>query len=117
SWLIDSAQTVAIADQTQVVVPGPPGPFVLDYTTGRTAPLRPGATYWCMTLAKYEAFPRDGVPARYKRVGGMLASMCDAKPQPTAVIPSAASTLAAGARAGDYVVLAGAHGYVGFKLH
>ena len=116
-WIVDPHKAVAIAGPTEVVVPGPAGPRVLDYATGATTPASPRAGYWCMVMTDYRALPGYDVPPRYERTGGVLAVLCDAERKSASVLPSARATIAAGAHAGDYVVVAGRDGYVGFKLH
>lgn len=92
---------VAIAGPTQVALRSPTGPIVLDYATGSVTTPAPGATFWCLTTT---------------REGGQLAAVCDGEGRPSDALPSAAATIAAGARAGDHTVIAGKRGFVGFKL-
>ena len=58
---------------------------------------------------------REGT-LRFDRPGGALAAVCDVHGQPASAQPDAAVTIAAGARAGDVVVLATADGYVGLRV-
>jgi len=80
---------VAIAGATQVVLPAPNGPVMLDYATGQVTPLMPGTTYWCMTRTYYQ------LPQSY-RAGDKLAAVCDEKGQPATALPSIAATIGDG---------------------
>jgi hypothetical protein len=116
--LIDSRLPIPLAGPTQVVVNGPDGPVVLDYASGTVSTPPPGATYWCLITASYESFPSwtyDGV-RRYDRIGGQIAAVCDERGRSSTALPGPQSTMAAGTRIGDHVVIAARNGYVGFKI-
>jgi len=116
----------AIAGPHEVVIDGPAGPVVLDYTTGHIEPPVPGATFWCRTVVRFELSPpveasrASWFGARhgwtYERFGGDHAFVCDASGKPAGTLPSIAATLAAGARIGDHAVIATADGYLGFRV-
>ena len=112
--------SLAIAGPTQVVLDRPEGPIVLDYATGTTGVSPPGAAYWCMVHVEYEGIwsysaSWDGT-RQNERPGGEVAAMCDAHGRPSSELPSAEATTAAGAHVGDYVVIAGRQGYLGFRI-
>jgi len=101
-------------------VDGPEGAIVLDHATGATRVSPPGAAYWCMVHVEYEGIwsysaSSDGT-RHNERPGGEVAAMCDAQGHPSSELPSAEATMAAGAHAGNYAVIAGRQGYVGFRL-
>jgi hypothetical protein len=52
---------------------------------------------------------------KYRHSGGDHASICDQYGRPASALPSIAATLEAGVRVGDYVVIATAEGFVGFR--
>ena len=115
----------AIAGVAQVILDGPTGPVMLDYATGHVEPPEPGATFWCMAPMRYELSPpyyasRDGWLGtrhgwEYERPGGDHASICDDRGRPATELPSIAATMAAGARIGNYAVIATSDGYLGFQ--
>jgi hypothetical protein len=117
--VIDDNASLAIAGPTQVVLSSFAGPIVLDYATGNVHAPSPGATFWCMTVTTYQIslsyLSGDGT-RRYDRSGGQLAAICDDRGHSSTVTPSAEATAAAGAHAGAYAVIAGEHGYVGFRI-
>jgi hypothetical protein len=117
--LVTSRANLAIAGPTHVVLDRPDGPIVLDYATGTTHVPPPGAAYWCMVHVEYESAwsytTWDGT-RRYDRPGGDRAAICGVRGGPSTGLPSLEATMAAGAHAGAYAVIAGQRGYVGFRL-
>src|SRR5262249_23935988 len=113
TWSVPMGPAVSLAT-TSVSIPiaGPPegdvnaptGPIVHDYATGTVKRLRAGATFWCMTAARYEIasgfIARDG-KRRYDRPGGSLAGICDAMGNRLDALPSLEATMAAGAYVGS----------------
>jgi len=112
--------SLAIAGPTQVVLDRPEGPIVLDYATGTTGVPPPGAAYRCMVHVEYEGDLSSkewwDSTRRNDRPGGEVAAMCDAHGRPSSDLPNAEATMAAGAHVGDYAVIAGRQGYVGFRV-
>jgi outer membrane protein assembly factor BamB len=115
----------AIAGPSQVLLDGPAGPVVLDYMTGHVEPPAPGATFWCMTLVRFDLSPpfqlsrSSWFGARhgweYERHGGQHAFVCDGGGTPASALPSIAATMAAGVRIGDQAIIATTDGYLGFR--
>jgi hypothetical protein len=97
----------------------PTGPVVLDYATGNATPPRTGATFWCMTNARYELtlghIALDG-KRHYDRPGGPLAAICDALGNRSDALPSLEATLAVGAHVGSHIVVAASNGYIGYQV-
>jgi hypothetical protein len=117
--LIDYLSSHAIAGPTQVVVPRSTGAVLLDYANGRVGAPPASATFWCLARASYELLPAyrdwDG-PLQYDRLGGELATICDAEGRSSEQLPNAEATIAAGAHVGGYAVIASRNGYIGFRV-
>jgi outer membrane protein assembly factor BamB len=116
--LNDDAIRPAVAGPGRVVVSGARGPAILDYANGTLDTPEPGATFWCMARVRYELAPPYRARTaewKYTRRGGTHASICDERGRPATALPSIAATMAAGARAGDHVVIATRDGFLGFK--
>ena len=111
---------IARAGPEQLIIRGASGPVLIDLDAGTATTPPERATYWCLSALEYQTAQSFRTPdgsVRHDRTGGDIASPCDARGEPAQDVPGADSTLAVGARVGDYAVVAIRNGYVGFRLH
>ncbi len=119
--LVGGASTgLLTAGETQVVVPVPAGPVVIDLSTGTRQAAAANAVFWCASARRefeYETpfVYQDGRTVT-TRSGGTVAFTCDAQAKPATGLPSASATKRIGANAGQFVVVASATGYTGYRI-